>query len=144
MHYSRWYVNGDPLVVKKPNRVAAIDGKKRCACCGEQRPLERFPPSPKALHGRGSHCYDCRSLKKRAARYGIAAEEFLALIAAQDEKCAICKRAPGLKGFSVDHCHQTGAIRGLLCGRCNTAIGLLWDDPAILRSAIDYLGLSQG
>lgn len=139
MHYTRWYVNGDPNVVKKPHRVPVIDGKKRCASCGAQKPLTRFPPSARAKYGRGSHCYDCRSLKKRAAKYGISAERFLALIEEQDGVCDICKRKPEGKGFAVDHCHGSGAVRGLLCGPCNSAIGLLREDPEILRSAIRYL-----
>lgn len=116
MHYSRWRSTGDPTAVKKPNRVHLIDEKKPCRSCGEAKPLDRFPPSPKALHGRGSHCYDCRSLTKRAARYGIAPDEFRTLV-----------------------CHTTGRIRGLLCGRCNTAIGLLREDPIIFQAAVDYL-----
>lgn len=139
MHYSRWYVNGDPLVVKKPHRVELVDGKKLCAFCGEHRELTRFPPSPKALHGRGSHCYDCRGLKKRAAQYGITPERFREMLAKQDGRCAICLGQPGIKGLAVDHCHSTGAVRGLLCGRCNTAIGLLREDPVIFRAAMDYL-----
>ncbi len=39
----------------------------------------------------------------------------------------------------IDHCHSTGAIRGLLCSNCNTAIGLLSDNPEIIRKAADYL-----
>lgn len=139
MHYIRWYTHGDPLVVKKPHRVAAVDGRKSCAMCGDMKPLERFPPDPRALHGRGSHCYDCRSLTKRAARYGITPTEFAARYKKQGGCCGICQQTPGIKGLAVDHCHETGHVRGLLCGRCNTAIGLMRDDPDILRSAIEYL-----
>lgn len=140
MHYTRWRTHGDPTTVKKPHRVPVVDGKKTCASCGEWKPLVRFPPQAKAAHGRGSHCYDCRSLTKRAARYGIDPDEFRRLYRLQGGRCAICKKQPGVKGLSVDHCHTTGAIRGLLCGRCNTAIGLMHDDPDILRAAIEYLG----
>lgn len=44
-----------------------------------------------------------------------------------------------VRNLAVDHCHENGHVRGLLCSSCNTAIGLLRDDPAILRSAIAYL-----
>jgi hypothetical protein len=43
------------------------------------------------------------------------------------------------KRFAVDHCHTSGKIRGLLCTNCNTAIGLLKDDPNALQRAIDWV-----
>ena len=64
---------------------------------------------------------------------------------AQGGKCAICreketrKRRGRIARLSVDHDHSTGDIRGLLCTRCNTAIGLLEDDITLLKNAIDYL-----
>lgn len=45
--------------------------------------------------------------------------------------------------WSIDHCHKTGKVRGLLCKTCNTGIGHLKDDPNILRSAINYLELDR-
>lgn len=79
--------------------------------------------------------------------YGLTRAEYDAMHAAQDGRCAICDReetalsnkADRVKGLSVDHCHDTGRIRGLLCGRCNSAIGLLNHDGALLRAAIAYL-----
>ncbi len=56
----------------------------------------------------------------------------------QDGKCAICRIVPS-RTMAVDHCHDTGAIRGLLCSNCNTGIGLLRDNPEILARAIIYL-----
>ena len=75
--------------------------------------------------------------------YGI---DYAAMNLAQDGVCAICKKpelnrsnGPNPKRLSVDHCHETGAVRGLLCNNCNRAIGLLGDDPALLRAAVEYL-----
>lgn len=78
---------------------------------------------------------------KRAKIYGLTVEQLGALEVSQDNRCAICRDLP-LEGFSlcVDHCHITGHVRGLLCIRCNRAIGLLRDDPRLLASAIVYLG----
>jgi hypothetical protein len=53
--------------------------------------------------------------------------------------CAICEQPPGDRRFCVDHCHATGQIRGLLCDRCNTGIGLLGDSPERLANARDYV-----
>ena len=69
------------------------------------------------------------------------------MLAEQDGKCANCRRPPEqvhrksgkVRDLAVDHCHETKAVRGLLCTDCNMAIGLLRDDPALLRAAADYL-----
>lgn len=78
------------------------------------------------------------------ARYGVTDEEVGAILAAQDDRCAICRRqASEDTPLVVDHDHALGpvraAVRGLLCRRCNAAIGLFGDDPASMRRAIDYI-----
>lgn len=75
------------------------------------------------------------------SKYGLTPEQFAALLAAQDFKCAICMTDdPGSRGrFFVDHCHDTKEVRGLLCHQCNTALGLLKDNTASLARAIEYL-----
>jgi len=59
----------------------------------------------------------------------------------QQNRCAICDASePGGQGdFHVDHDHATGKVRGLLCSRCNTSLGLYRDSPERLRRAADYL-----
>ena len=82
---------------------------------------------------------------ERKRRFGITPERYADLFRSQNGACAICKnpetatRLGKVKALSVDHCHKSGAIRGLLCSDCNTGIGKLKDDPTILRSAIQYL-----
>jgi hypothetical protein len=71
-------------------------------------------------------------------RYGITAEMYAAMLAAQQGQCAICKSIPdGL--LHVDHCHETERVRGLLCGNCNRALGLFKDNIKSLEEAITYL-----
>ena len=78
-----------------------------------------------------------RELRKR---YGITNEDFSLLLTKQNGVCAICKRTDGTKKYlSVDHCHTTGKVRGLLCSGCNKGIGLLNDSCALLESAKEYL-----
>lgn len=83
--------------------------------------------------------YDLKKL------YGISRKTYLDIMEMQGGCCAICETKETtvikgrLVGLSVDHCHKNGAIRGLLCKSCNQAIGLMKDDPKILRRAIAYL-----
>lgn len=78
-----------------------------------------------------------RCMLKR--RYGITLEEYEKMFAEQDGKCAICKGVcPTGRNLAVDHDHDTGKVRGLLCSRCNQGIGQL-RNIAILQSAITYL-----
>lgn len=70
---------------------------------------------------------------------GLTLEEYDALLLKQGGACAICGQSPSLKALHVDHHHETGNVRGLLCNNCNRCLGLLKDDVAVLRSAIVYL-----
>lgn len=83
--------------------------------------------------------YDLKKL------FGLSKSEYAQMLAEHGEKCAICGEPETLKikdktiSLSVDHCHGSGKVRGLLCSSCNTGIGLFKDSPAILRAAISYL-----
>ena len=70
-------------------------------------------------------------------QYGITQDEFNALIDFQDNKCAICDKK--LDKINIDHNHQTGEVRGLLCTGCNTGLGHLGDDVEGLETALYYL-----
>jgi len=79
--------------------------------------------------------------------FGISLSQYTELLEQQKYRCAICEKPHGedthagnrRKGLGVDHCHVTKAIRGLLCGNCNRALGYLQDSPQLLRKAADYL-----
>lgn len=72
--------------------------------------------------------------------YGFSFIEYNTLLAIQGGTCAIChKPDPCGRRLSVDHSHETGRVRGLLCLHCNRAIGLVQDNPETLRSAADYI-----
>lgn len=75
-------------------------------------------------------------------KYSLSMEEFQKLSESQGNKCLICKVSAehlSLKKLYVDHDHKTGEIRGLLCRSCNIGIGMMKDNPEILRNAINYL-----
>jgi len=74
---------------------------------------------------------------KRARRYGLTLAQYRALQARQGNACAICRKVTRV--LCIDHCHVTGRVRGLLCLKCNSALGFYADDPRLLRAAIAYL-----
>ena len=79
--------------------------------------------------------------------YGITSEEYEKMRKSQKGRCAICgqketikKRSTGtMHSLSVDHDHKHNVVRGLLCGNCNRALGLFFDNEEILQKAIQYL-----
>ena len=77
------------------------------------------------------------SLKK----YGLTIENYNALKNQQDNKCMICNTHENElnQRLAVDHCHTTGIVRGLLCGPCNTSLGLLKEDENIMKNMIEYI-----
>lgn len=75
-------------------------------------------------------------------RYGLTLDDYNNILLVQNNGCAICStKEPGGKNkrFHVDHCHKTGAIRGLLCDKCNRGLGYFNDSIENLNSAIGYL-----
>lgn len=74
--------------------------------------------------------------------YGIGLGDRVKLAEQQGHTCAICATAPGTPyadELHVDHCHATGKVRGLLCGPCNRALGLMQDNPVRLAAAARYV-----
>ena len=74
---------------------------------------------------------------ERAGRYGLTLADYRALQARQGNVCAICRKPA--RALCIDHCHVTGRVRGLLCPKCNSALGFYDDDPRLLRAALAYL-----
>ena len=78
-------------------------------------------------------------------KYGISSEYYSQMLLEQNGVCKICRKHETYKHrgvpkrLSVDHCHKTSRIRGLLCSKCNINIGRFGDDPLRLRAAADYL-----
>lgn len=74
--------------------------------------------------------------------YGLTIKEYERMLEEQKGLCAICAKPETRKKqrrLCVDHCHETGKIRGLLCQRCNSVLGYMKDDPNLLQSAVEYL-----
>lgn len=116
--------------------------EKRCRSCKQTHPASEFTIDRTMAAGLASYCKSCNSSRLVTHRYGLTPEAHQELYEQQDHSCAMCgtheSEAPGAK-LHVDHCHTTGDVRGLLCSNCNRAIGLLQDDPVVLRAGIEYL-----
>ena len=77
--------------------------------------------------------------KYKLKEYGLTQDDYDDLLKKQDGRCGICEFKVLDKKLVVDHCHLTGRVRGLLCTKCNVAIGLLRDDPELVKAALRYL-----
>jgi hypothetical protein len=133
----RLYWNHDPEHAKRVHREAELRRKARDPELFRQRSIEshrrhRAKQDPEQKREQ----YRRYNLKKN---YGISAEEYAAMLAAQHGLCAICGKPPGRKRLAVDHDHETGGIRLLLCEYCNPGLGFFKHNPDLLRAAIAYL-----
>lgn len=112
----------------------------------------RDPERTKILRRSYSKAYRLRHLERvrekerkanvarREVKYGLTPGQFAAMLEAQGGACAIClKPCPSGKSLAVDHDHTTGAVRALLCIKCNQGIGQFDDNPQLLQAAIRYL-----
>lgn len=114
--------------------------EKVCIKCLIIKPLSKFYKSKKARKSVMVTCKQCSSIKSRPVRlkylYGITEEDYENLFEKQNGQCAICGKNIKLV---VDHNHETGKIRALLCGNCNRGIGIFQDNPNLLYKAASYL-----
>jgi hypothetical protein len=116
--------------------VHPSDNTKRCCTCGKEKTLDKMT--------KNSKCKDCnnRALKEyhknyyRYKKYGLSKKEYNELKKQQNNKCLICLKE---KKLCIDHCHISGKVRGLLCRKCNAAIGSLGDDIKTITRALNYL-----
>lgn len=130
----------------------------RCARCKEDKPTSSYAKSSAKVNGYQSYCRPCATERRRASptyrppldkeretqfkyRYGITKADFDQMWEEQAGECAICFNTLTLelRGYAIDHNHETGEVRGLLCNRCNTGLGLFRDNPSYLASAEVYL-----
>jgi len=119
----------------KKNRKKYIAYSKRWA---KENP-ERIKEISGNHRKNNKECYQNSQLKYL---YGIGLKKVKEMKKKQKGRCLICLTSFRKKTPQVDHDHKTGKIRGLLCGKCNRALGLLGDNPTILRTAYEYIRAS--
>lgn len=133
-----------------------------CSKCKSLKALTEYYKDCRGQHRR--KCKDCirenkrmqykqtdqkkKTVEKRWKSLGInfTYEQYEEMLDAQGHKCAICPatRNRNDTALCVDHCHKTGVVRGLLCHRCNKALGSMEDDKDLLLKAVDYLAKTGG
>lgn len=115
-------------------------GFRWCPTCRRPKAHEAYTRNSRTPSGYGSQCKVCHNLASSAAYFyrthRMTPDQVAELRAAQGDRCGICADAAP---EHLDHDHRTGAIRQLLCQRCNQGLGLLRDDPDVLRAAAGYV-----
>lgn len=140
--------------------------EKTCVLCKINKSILEFPSRGGAQkHLFDSRCKECKkvenstwrknnedkvsayrekdkwNLKKRCSRRNITEHQFLNTLEEQKYSCRICETKISIEDSAIDHNHETGEFRGILCKTCNRALGLFRDSPKILENALDYLML---
>jgi hypothetical protein len=146
--------------------VGMADGYRNdCKACNLAAKHERYMKNPGPMKERVKkwqqensdrlneyrRAYRARPERKLADRAGhlmrkfnLTLEEYDQMLAAQDGGCAICGDAPDDgKTFHIDHDHGTGEVRGLLCQRCNHALGLFRESSDLLYAAAEYVAKTE-
>jgi hypothetical protein len=129
--------------------------EKLCNKCLVIKPLFSFSIDKRSKNGYQTRCKPCQAEVKKEmapyyrnkhleAKYGINQVVYEQMLKEQDGKCAVCfieEKYTENSRLCVDHNHETGEIRGLLCKKCNQALGLLQDNADFCESAGRYLRL---
>lgn len=123
---------------------------KICPTCGESKEKILFGKDKQQKDGYAVYCKSCKTIRARKyntgtagknksllRNYGITLEAFNVILAAQGGHCALCERAELL---GLDHDHVTLKVRGILCRKCNLALGHFDDSIPKMVAAITYLG----
>lgn len=158
-HRFRSLEKGSDQLIRARRRQAMAATEKECATCKRVLPVASFSKKANDAHLYRSSCRECLN-RKRALHYlkvllrsyGLADAAYQAMLAAQGGKCGICRsdgkdsagqaRKP-YRFLCIDHSHRSGAVRGLLCDKCNLGLGNFDDDPLRLEQAVAYLRRHQ-
>lgn len=116
--------------------------KSICKECYRKREKEKYHKLDEDQKNKRRQNNSCNNFEYRQAyrlksRFGLTTEEFSAMILKQQNKCKICEC--DMETPQVDHNHDTGEVRALLCRACNTSLGLLKENPQTLHNMITYI-----
>jgi len=141
---------------RPPEKIKTIGGKK-CSICEQIKPWASFQKKNTSLDGTKAACKECSNKAYKEWRhnrqslpskkwnikknYGLTWDDYQALLLSQKGLCEICQcdMSKVRQGPCIDHCHETGIVRGLLCAWCNRGLGLFKDNPEYLVMAATYV-----
>lgn len=127
---------------------------KTCIRCVQTKDLSSYWKNNRRKDGLSTVCKICTSKRRNTEvrkskyvqeRYGINLDQFKALLASQNGTCAICAKEEtiadyrGVRALSIDHDHVSNKVRGILCMKCNRALGGFCDSIELLERAVAYL-----
>jgi hypothetical protein len=125
----------------RPLREVTV-AEKCCGGCKVTKPAAEFYRQRQGGDGLQAICITCSqaaqreiALARRCKNVGITVDQYNALWERQAGLCGLCTRP----ATDLDHCHDTGKFRGLLCAACNRILGTVQDDAALLRRLADYV-----
>jgi formate dehydrogenase maturation protein FdhE len=134
-HWRQWHKGQELMPLRAHHRV--VDGMKFCPDCGQSKPVSEFHARIKRKGVLQSQCKPCVGIRLRMATYALDRDAVVSMMA---RPCDVCGTKPeDVRQIHIDHCHDSGAVRGVLCNGCNTALGLARSDPTILRALADYV-----
>lgn len=159
---SGWHPDCKNCIAEKKEKLRSVRAnrtQKTCNKCKKTKSIDFFStiPSRKDRLGNMSYRSNCKSCDRKyfneryandpnaqyykmiKYRYDISKDELLMMIKNQNNKCKICNTEFTNNKPNIDHCHNTGKVRGLLCSKCNNGIGQFNDDIELLKEAINYL-----
>lgn len=153
-------VKDNDRIFRSEKRRKTPGGKGYCGRCDSYKDVSEFSRNSQNPAGIMTHCKMCQRLdsiryreKRRAwdreKNYGLSSSQYQAMLDDQGGVCAICGKPSDRihKGVRVDlyvdHNHETGKVRGLLCEGCNSGIGYFRESADNLRKAIDYLARTK-
>jgi len=131
-------VKPEPNFTRTPEQVASdiSVGSKVCSKCKERKIFKHFPNAKRGADGHDGTCYSCKPKRNQRynllSRYSLTPDEYDVMLT---EGCEVCG---SMYNLCVDHCHTSGKTRGCLCGRCNTALGMLEEDTERMERLIEY------
>lgn len=137
---------------------------KRCSKCKNEKDISEFNKSKKYKDNLRCWCKTCENKDHKKWRihngirykyneiyklkkYNLTLEEYKQMVKQQNNKCLICgkpeisKHNGKVRDLAIDHDHKTNKTRGLLCTRCNTSLGFVYEDKMILMKLINYIDI---
>lgn len=145
-------------------RRSLLPAEKSCNKCGEIKSLDQFPKRKDSADGHHNSCKACENVRKSKYKwtreqwwaweikkqFGLTVDAYNSLLEEQNHSCAVCNthlddykgiygKGKKVERFSVDHCHTSGKVRGLLCYNCNLLLGHAKDNVEVLEAAVAYL-----